>query len=56
MFSSGLEIFSTFNIHHPVSGCPFHVHFSLINSTSVNHRFGPVRPADKRQLAEKKVS
>ena len=57
MFSSRLEIFSTFNIYHPVHGFPFHVRFNLTKSTIVDHRFGrPVRPADKRHLAEKKVS
>ena len=58
MFSSDFEIFSTFYINPPVYGCPFLVRFNLTNSTIVNHRFaaGPVRPADKRHLTEKKVS
>ena len=45
MFSSGLEIFSTFTIHHPVYGCPFHVRLTLAS---------PVCPTDKRHLVEKK--
>ena len=58
MFSSGLEIFSTFNIHLPVNGCPFHVCFNLTKSTTVNYitLAGPVRPANTSHLAEKKVS
>ena len=40
MFSSGLEIFSKFNIHRPVNGFPVHVRFNLTKSTIVNHRFG----------------
>ena len=40
MFSSSLEIFSTFNIHHPVYGCVIYLHFNLTESTIVNHRFG----------------
>ena len=40
MFSSGLEIFSTFDIYHPVNGYPFNVHFNLIKSTIVNHESG----------------
>ena len=53
-----LEIFSTFNIHHPVYGCLIHVHFNLTKSTIVNQRFGlsMVCPADKLHLAVKKVS
>ena len=31
MFYSGLEIISTFIIHHPVYGCTFHVRFNLLN-------------------------
>ena len=57
--SSGLEIFSTFKIHHqhPVYGCFIRVLFNLTKSTIVNHRFGPaVRPADERNLTGKKVS
>ena len=58
IFFSGLEIFSTFNIHHSVDGCPFHVRFNLIKSTIVNYRFVacPVRQAVKRHQAEKKVN
>ena len=37
---SGLEIFSTFNVHLPVYVCLFHVRFNLTKSTFVNHRFG----------------
>ena len=45
MFSSGLEIFSTFNVHHPV--LPY-----LLFTIALA---GPVRPADKRHLAEKNL-
>ena len=55
MFSSGLEIFSTFYIHHPVYGSSFLVRFNLTTSTMLIIALaGPVRPADKRRLAEKK--
>ena len=58
MISSGLEIFSTFNINYPVYGCPFHVRFNLTASPLylTIALAGTVRPADKRHLAEKKVS
>ena len=39
IFSSGLEILSTFNIHHLVYGCLI-VLFNLTKSTIVNHPFG----------------
>ena len=54
MFSSGLEMFSTFNIYHPVYGSPFHVRFNLSPLLLTIALAGPVRPADKRHLAEKK--
>ena len=56
-FSSGLEIFSTFNIHQqPVYCCLIHVRFNLTDSTFLTIALaGPV-PADKRHLAEKKGS
>ena len=54
MFSSGLEIFSTLNIHYSVYGCPFYVRFNLTKSTIVNRALaGPVRPADKADIAKK---
>ena len=40
IFSSGLEIFSTLNIHHPVYGCFIHVLYNLTESSIVNYRFG----------------
>ena len=46
IFSNGLEIFSTLNIHHPVYGCPIHVLFNLTKSTIDYHRLaGRVSPA-----------
>ena len=45
LFSNGLEIVFTFNIHHPLS--PLLLTIALA---------GLVRPADKRHLAEKNVS
>ena len=47
------------NNHHPVYGCFIHVFFYLTKSTIVNNQLSlapacPVRPADKRHLAEKK--
>ena len=54
IFSSGLEIFFTFNIHHPVYGFQL---FNLTNPLLITIVLaGPVRPTDKRHLAEKKVS
>ena len=60
MFSSGLEIFSTFNPHHPVAvciyGCPFHVCFNWQVQLLLTIALAvPVRPADKRHPVERNV-
>ena len=43
MFSSDLEIFSTFKIHPPEYGCTFYVRFNLTMCTTA--LAGPVRPS-----------
>ena len=55
IYSSGLEILSTFNIYHPVYGCLLHVLFIVHCCSLKSVHYGHLWP-DKRHLAEKKVS